>query len=197
MKKLTGGDPINGKLLYRNPIEFDPTHTLFMLTNHLPQVRGDDPATWRRILAVPFAEVIASNEIDGELPEKLQKCADAILAWLWSGWLDYQLNGLSPPADVLSATRKYQLDSDILARFLSDESVVTVVAQGSVQSSILYRGFIDWVHAQGEEIQMSNKAFTEAMELRGYERKTASGRSVWKGLMIVLPPDPRDRERDG
>ncbi len=55
MKKLTGGDPVNAKLLYRNPIQFDPSHTLVMLTNHLPKVRGDDPATWRRILAVRSA----------------------------------------------------------------------------------------------------------------------------------------------
>lgn len=68
MKKLTGGDPVNAKLLYRNPVQFDPSHTLVMLTNHLPKVRGDDPATWRRILAVPFDNVVPEGQRDGELP---------------------------------------------------------------------------------------------------------------------------------
>jgi putative DNA primase/helicase len=193
MKKLTGGDPVNAKLLYRNPIEFDPTHTLVMLTNHLPQVRGDDPATWRRILSVPFDQVIPVEDRDGELPEKLKADPEAILAWLWAGWLDYQRNGLNPPQAVLDATRKYQLDSDVLARFLADEDAVTV-GGGSAQSAVLYRTFMDWVHTQGEEIVMSNKSFSEAMELRGYSRKTLAGYRVWKGLMIVTKDDPRDRE---
>ena len=43
MKKLTGGDPVNAKLLYRNPIEFDPTHTLFMLTTTSRRFAGTIP----------------------------------------------------------------------------------------------------------------------------------------------------------
>ena len=93
MKKLTGGDPVNAKLLYRNPVQFDPSHTLVMLTNHLPKVRGDDPATWRRILAVPFDNVVPEDKRDGELPERLKAAPDAVLAWLWAGWQDYQGTG--------------------------------------------------------------------------------------------------------
>lgn len=184
MKKLTGGDPVNAKMLYRNPIQFDPTHTLFMLTNHLPQVRGDDPATWRRILAVPFDVIIPENERDGELPEKLKSIPDAILAWLWNGWQDYRRQGLNPPDSVLAATRKYQLDSDVLARFLDDEEAV-VMGHGSVGSAVLYRAFIDWCKAQGEEVRMTNKAFTEAMEGRGHRKKKTSAGIVWEHIMIA------------
>ena len=189
MKKLTGGDPVNAKLLYRNPIEFDPTHTLFMLTNHLPKVRGDDPATWRRILAMPFGEVIPASERDGELPEKLEGCADAILAWLWQGWLDYQRQGLSPPADVLAATRAYQHDMDVLARFVADESVVWQSPRAKVRSSLLYQAFVSWCAHEGEEVSMTNQAFTKAMEKRGHKR-TGGGKAVavWEGLGLVLKP---------
>ncbi len=184
MKKLTGGDPVNAKLLYKNPIQFDPTHTLFMLTNHLPQVRGDDPATWRRILAIPFDTVIPAAERDGELPEKLKAEPDAILAWLWSGWLDYQRQGLNPPDSVVAATRKYQLDSDVLARFLDDEEAV-VLGHGSVGSAVLYRAFVDWCKAGGEEAGMTNKAFTEAMTIRGHRKKTTNAGAAWEHIMIV------------
>jgi putative DNA primase/helicase len=184
MKKLTGGDPVNAKLLYKNPIQFDPSHTLFMLTNHLPQVRGDDPATWRRILAIPFDTVIPAEERDGELPEKLKAEPDAIFAWLWSGWLDYQRQGLNPPGSVMAATRKYQLDSDVLARFLADEEAV-VLGHGSVGSAVLYRAFVDWAKAEGEEAGMTNKAFTEAMTIRGHRKKTTSAGAVWQHIMIA------------
>lgn len=191
MKKLTGGDPVNAKLLYRNPIEFDPSHTLVMLTNHLPQVRGDDPATWRRIYSVPFGEVIPAEDRDGELPEKLKACPEAVLAWLWAGWLDYQQNGLNPPQAVLDATKRYQLDSDVLARFLDDEDAV-LHGHGSVLSSALYRAFLDWVRQQGEDLVMSNKAFTEAMELRGHRKKHTNAGKVWEHLMLITTsPDER------
>ncbi|WP_331755845.1 DUF5906 domain-containing protein [Streptomyces sp. NBC_01643] len=46
MKRLTVGDPIEANLMHKNPITFDPSHSLVMLTNHLPAVSGDDPALW-------------------------------------------------------------------------------------------------------------------------------------------------------
>jgi putative DNA primase/helicase len=183
MKKLTGGDPVNAKLLYRNPIEFDPTHTLVMLTNHLPQVRGDDPAVWRRILAVPFDVVVPPERRDGELPEKLKADGEAVLAWLWNGWLDYQRNGLNPPRAVLDATEQYRLDSDVLARFLADESAV-LQGHGFVGSAQLYRAFMDWQREQGEDVPMTNKAFSAAMEVRGYRKKASKSGAIWQGLSV-------------
>ncbi|HEY2205136.1 MAG TPA: phage/plasmid primase, P4 family [Pseudonocardia sp.] len=184
MKKLTGGDPVNAKLLYRNPIEFEPSHILFMLTNHLPQVKGDDPATWRRIHAVPFGVVVAEGERDGELPEKLKGESEAILAWVWRGWLDYQRNGLNPPDAVRQATRQYQLDSDVVARFLADESVVCR-GHGSESSARLYRAFTDWIRAQGEDVAMTNKAFTKALEIREHHRVKTSAGARWTGITLV------------
>ncbi len=190
MKKLTGGDPVNAKLLYRNPVQFDPSHTLVMLTNHLPKVRGDDLATWRRILAVPFDHVVPEPEWDGALPERLKTDPEAVLAWLWGGWLDYQQHGLNPPDTVLSATRKYQIDSDTIARFLADESVVCE-GHGAVASADLYRAFVAWSKGEGEPTDLTNKAFTEAMETRGYDRKKGRQRTEWRGLSLVPDEDGR------
>ena len=186
MKKLTGGDPVNAKLLYRNPVQFDPSHTLVMLTNHLPKVRGDDPATWRRILAVPFNNVVPEAEQDGELPERLKKVPDAVMAWLWSGWLDYQRNGhdLNPPEAVLAATRRYQLDSNLIARFLADESVVCD-GHGAVGSADLYRAFVDWSKGEGEPTDLTNKAFSAAMETRGYEVQKTASKNQWRNVSLV------------
>ena len=188
MKKLTGGDPVNAKLLYKNPIQFDPSHTLVMLTNHLPKVRGDDPATWRRILAVPFDHVVPEADRDGQLPERLKRTPDAVLAWLWSGWLDYQSNGLNPPETVLAATRKYQLDSDTIARFIADESVVCA-GHGTVGSADLYRAFVAWSKGEGEPTELTNKAFSEAVEARGYSKRHGNKGKKWSGLSLVPDED--------
>ncbi|KQT89324.1 hypothetical protein ASG49_16215 [Marmoricola sp. Leaf446] len=184
MKKLTGGDPVNAKLLYRNPVQFDPSHTLVMLTNHLPRVRGDDPATWRRILAVPFDQVVPESQRDGELPERLKAVPDAVLAWLWAGWQDYQANGLNPPQAVLAATRRYQLDSDTIARFLADEGVVCA-GHGTAMSADLYQAFVTWTRNEGEPTEATNKAFSAALEARGYTKRTASRGAQWQSISLV------------
>lgn len=184
MKKLTGGDPVNAKLLYRNPVQFDPSHTLVMLTNHLPKVRGDDPATWRRILAVPFEHVVPEEHRDGTLPERLKANPDAVLAWLWRGWLDYQRQGLNPPHAVLEATRQYQLDSDLVARFLDDSDTV-VIGHGSAGSADLYRTFVAWSKSVGEPTELTNKAFTEAMQARDFHKTRTSAGIRWAGLSLV------------
>jgi len=195
MKKLTGGDPVNAKLLYKNPIEFDPSHTLFMLTNHLPVVRGDDPATWRRILAIPFEQVIPENERDGTLPERLKAAPDAVLAWIWAGWMDYQsLGGLKPPASVLEATRQYQAESDLVFRFVNDEDAV-LNGHGSITSGDLYNGFIRWCSRQGEpDHGITNKAFTQSLENHGFRRGKRTNRGVlWQGLMLAVPQDEDEK----
>ena len=194
MKKLTGGDPVTAKLLYRNPVEFDPSHTLCMLTNHLPQVRGDDPATWRRIQAVPFGVVVAASERDGGLPERLKGCQDAVLAWLWAGWLDYQRQGLNPPTAVLDATRKYRQDSDLLARFLAPESGQVALGHGTVRSAELYARFKRWCTREGEEAQLSNKVFTEQMETHGHQRRHTKHGALWASMFLVSDEDEDDRE---
>lgn len=184
MKKLTGGDPVTGKLLYKNPVEFQPSHTLFMLTNFLPVVRGDDPAVWRRILAVPFDVVVPPEERDPELPEKLKACPDAVMAWLWRGWEDYGRQGLNAPESVLAATRAYEHDSDVLARFLADESAV-VVGHGTTGSGALYKAFQDWARGEGEPTEMTNKAFSEALQKRGWEKGSNKRGAFWKSISLA------------
>lgn len=48
MKRLTGGDTIKARRMRQDFVEFRPSHTAVLVTNHLPAVRGDDPAIWRR-----------------------------------------------------------------------------------------------------------------------------------------------------
>jgi putative DNA primase/helicase len=194
MKNLTGGEPVNACLKYENPIQFDPSHTLFMLTNFLPVVRGDDPATWRRIMAVPFNVVVPLEEQDLDLPKKLRAESAAVMAFLWRGWLDYQAQGLNPPKAVLEATTKYQSDSDALSRFLADEEVVTLGAAQRVAPSKLFHAFQAWVRSQGEDLEVTATAFGKTLGRRGFEPgKDNRGSRIWRGIGLVS--DARDEER--
>lgn len=182
MKRLVDGTPIEANLMHKNPIQFEPSHTLLMLTNHLPAVSGDDPAVWRRILVVPFDVVIPPDERDETLPERLKQAAPAILAWCYDGWLDYQKQGLNPPDAVRARTDEYQAASDILGRFLEERTIAN--PHSVVKARDLFTDWANWCHSSGEQAG-SEKSFAESMEHRGIAKKRSSGGQVYRGLMLA------------
>ncbi|MET9691482.1 phage/plasmid primase, P4 family [Streptomyces sp. NPDC006514] len=189
MKRLVGGDPIEANYMHKNPITFDPSHTLIMLTNHLPAVSGDDPAVWRRILVVPFDVVIPEDERDGGLPGRLKAAAGAVLSWVYEGWQAYQQQGLNAPQAVRVRTQEYQEESDALGRFLKERTIAG--PHNHVRSRELYTAWSNWAHGNGmksEEIG-SEVAFATSMKTRNYEKTNRKIGAVWLGLMLTGTDD--------
>lgn len=184
MKRLVGGDPIEANLMHRNPITFDPSHTLIMLTNHLPAVSGDDPAVWRRILVVPFDVTIPEEERDGSLPDRLRAAAPAVLAWAYQGWLEYQEQGLNPPEAVRVRTDEYKAASDVLGRFLEERT--TQAERGTVMARELFRAWSSWCHSNGhrDDTVGSEVSFSTSMAARGYAKKRSSQGQLYRGLIL-------------
>ena len=54
MKELTGGDTIQARPLYKEPIEFKPQWKIVMTSNVLPEVTAVDRGTWRRIVVTEY-----------------------------------------------------------------------------------------------------------------------------------------------
>ncbi|MFD5428519.1 phage/plasmid primase, P4 family [Streptomyces sp. NPDC127084] len=182
MKRLVGGDPIEANLMHKNPITFDPSHTLIMLTNHLPLVSGDDPAVWRRILVVPFDVVIPEEERDGGLPERLKKAAPAVLEWAYEGWHDYMEKGLAPPEIVRIKTEEYKASSDVLGRFMDERTIASPHAV--VPARELFNAWTSWCHGSGEQAS-SEVEFAKSLEVRGFAKKRTSAGMVYPGLMVA------------
>lgn len=195
MKRLTGGDPIEANLMHRDPITFDPSHTLVMLTNHLPKVSGDDPAVWRRILVIPFDVVIPPDERDPGLKARFEACADEILMWLLEGWIDYsRRGGLDIPEVVRERTRKYQADSDVLARFLDERVYITKA--GRIGARDLFTAWQQWCQASREE-PGSEVVFAASMGARGYSKTVLRGRNFYTGMTLLSDDDePGNSDED-
>lgn len=189
MKGLTGGDPVTGKYLYQNPVTFLPTHQLFMLTNYLPEVPGDDAAVWRRLVAVPFSVNVPPAEWDKELSEKLRapESSSAILAWIYRGWVDYQLVGLDMPDEVRKYTEQYQSDSDVLGHFLDEKTVTGPVGGGSgvyVAAKALFESWQRYCMEEGGE-SGTKTAFGKALRARGHVSEKVGGQMVYRGLGLA------------
>ncbi|MFC8717768.1 phage/plasmid primase, P4 family [Kitasatospora sp. NPDC057198] len=190
MKRLVGGDPIQANWMHSNPITFDPSHTLVMLTNFLPKVAGDDPAVWRRILVVPFDVTIPEEEKDPNLPGRLLAAKDAVLTWVFEGWLAYQQQGLNPPDAVRAKTRAYRDQNDALARFLEERTMPNPNCR--VRSRDLYTAWSSWCRTMGEQAG-SEVTFATAMERAGYEKKATNVGRQYLGVML-LDDDQADED---
>jgi len=163
VKWFTGGDSLVGRdLNAKHLTPFQPTHTLFLLTNHFPHAPADDAAFWERLQLIDFPlSFVARKPVlaherprDAQLRLKLQAEYPGILAWIVRGCLEWQRDGLNPPAAVLEATKDKRRAEDILADFFEARCEVwnaEVEAQTGARrddyyagATELYEEFADW-----------------------------------------------------
>ena len=104
VKAIGGGDPITARHLYGNPFTFQPSHTVWLQTNHKPRISDDGHAIWRRVQLIPWPITIPDQEQDPAIDQQLASELDGILAWIVQGALTYQKRGLDPPSAITAAT---------------------------------------------------------------------------------------------
>lgn len=183
MKRLTGGDELTARHLYRPPVTWRPSHQFLYVTNSLPTVKGDDPAVWRRVRVVPFDVVVPESDRDPELPERLTLHADAILTWAVQGWFDYlDHGGMHEPASVLRATDDYKAEGDDIGRFIDEACETGPFA--TVPAGVLYAAWQSWAAKEGVE-HLSAVMFAKEMDRRGFEGVTTSRWKVRQGIRLA------------
>jgi len=190
VKWLTGKDKLTG----RNPhdkyeVQFPPTHTLFLLTNHKPHAPADDFAFWERVLLVPFKLSFVSRRpqndfervADPLLATKLIPEYPGILAWMVRGSLQYLQRGLDPPPVVKEAVQEYQRDEDILADFVDE---CCVVGEGfQVGATALYDIFERWWKKNVSKNAPKQKRFGSLMGRRFQRKKDGVYKYMGIGLL--------------
>jgi P4 family phage/plasmid primase-like protien len=151
IKQIIGGDDIAARRPFEKPYNFKPTHKLWLVGNHKPEIRGTDHGIWRRISLIPWTvtmpedkrrprhEVLA--EFRAELP--------GILNWAIRGYLEMQaIGGLKPPAGVRAATAEYQSESDQFGQFMAECMVVDRAGETTLKA--LLNTYQFWCDQNGE-----------------------------------------------
>lgn len=185
MKTLTGGDPITAKLMGRDFVTFDPSHSLFMLTNYLPRVPAEDQAAWARIRVVPF-DVSFQGREDKHLDERLALSIDAVLTWAIEGLADYQRRGerLDEPASVEGARRGYRDSNDLVKRFLSESCVLDEAAW--VTRGAFVEAFNAWLLQMGERRWTSAAVAERIAAIPSIEERKRRGTRGWRGVDLLV-----------
>jgi putative DNA primase/helicase len=198
IKNLTGNDRMSVRGVFENPWEFDPTHTLWLCTNYLPEIDGRDPGIWRRPKVVPWLATFTGKSIDKDLDEQLQAEAPGILRWMIQGCVDWQEHRLEEPDAVKRASLEYREAEDVLRAFVN-ECGLLFEPQLEISASELVGLLYDWCK---EENRKTPKGMSDWLEENGCKkiqrRKMVEGKEkkprYWIG--VGLSSDDPEKETD-
>jgi putative DNA primase/helicase len=196
VKWLTGSDTLVGRHPYdKHEIYFEPTHTLFLQTNHRPHTSlSDDFAFWERMSLIEFTlsfvnrEPKAENERRGDpgLKEKLLQHKSGILAWMVKGCLEWQRHGLKQPDKVEASTQEYRKSENFLDSFLEDRCIIGDPAIMSTKAAEIYDDYVDWnKRNNGENAWTASSTKFGTLMGKKFERRKSSGIMKYLGVGLL------------
>lgn len=181
VKRMTGGDKITARFMRAEWFEFVPQFTPWLATNHRPEIVGTDVGIWRRVRLIPFTITIPENERDPLLPRRLQRELPGILAWAVQGCLDWQEHGLAAPPAVVTATKAYRADMDVIGQFLDE--CCNLEPNTRVKASVLHARLDYWSKENGHDT-ITQKALASRLSERGYQRERTRDGVHWLGIAL-------------
>jgi putative DNA primase/helicase len=183
LKRITQGmGKIKAVRQYENPVEFPETHKLWMDTNRKPNIKdADDKATFNRLHPIPFAVQIPKEQIDKEMPDKLLREAEGILAWAVEGARLWNESGLNKPSEVDAANDEWRSISDRIGRFIDERCLTGDVLR--VAAAALYGEYRRWAEAGGERA-LTSTAFGLKLPDRGFAKKHTDKGWFYLGLSL-------------
>lgn len=130
IKLMSGNDSLVGRYGYDKRMQaFEPSHTLFVLTNHKLRAPANDTPFWSRVRLLDCPYSFVANPRPGtnqrQRRENLKRDiveqeASGVLAWIARGYMAYVAEGLEPPEAVQKATASYRREEDIAAEFIEE-----------------------------------------------------------------------------
>lgn len=196
LKRTIGTPQITARRIKQDPVTFDATHSLFLSTNHKPNVEETDHGTWRRLMLVTFPYRFRKKHEPLEGPH--DRCGDptlrdrcktdpdvlaAALAWLVDGARKWYAAGKimpAPPAVIVSDTRAWRAESDLITAYLDDRIVLDT--ESHVLAIELLDDFNGWLKDRGHT-GWSDKTFAARFDghddiaTRRIEKKKIKARS--------------------
>jgi putative DNA primase/helicase len=200
VKQVTGGDTISARPIYGKPFSYRPQFTIWMSTNHKPEIPDGSEAIWDRIKLIPFEQRFEGKKADTSLPEKLREELSGVLTWAVRGCVDWFEHGLGTSAAVEAATAEYREDTDVVDRFFRD--VCEFGPDKWVWTKDLFAAWESWCYDEGVE-PGSQTNFSKDMKERGVVKNFERGRDkkgvLWRGISLsdANPTPPESPAKHG
>jgi len=190
VKELTGGDRLQARRMRENFWHFDPTHKLWLVANHLPDLEGVDHGIWRRIKVVDWPVTISDRDRNLHLAEQIiSHELPGVLRWAVEGGVAWQREGLTEPATVAQATATYRGGQDQVGAFLDDEGITVDPDDAAlwIPAGDIWKRYDGWCQRNGYE-PVSSTSFGKLLGSRGCKaaRKRLNGRAspdrIWRRI---------------
>ncbi len=200
IKQLTGSDKITARFLHQNSFEFYPAFKVWIGANHLPEIRGQDHAIWRRQKAIPFLVTIPKSEQDPKLKERIvSEELRGVLAWMVRGCLMWQRRGLASPHEVDAYTQQYREDMDILGEFIS--AICKLGPAESATVGDIWNSYEQWCMENGEQ-PLKQRTFSRRLKDRGirsdvmWDPDEKKSKRYYQGLGFKLMADEEPAQKE-
>ena len=205
MKEITGGDPIQGRALFKETITFIPQFKLVVCTNVLFEIPTNDDGTWRRIRLCDFMSKFIDEpykndkfpkqnfpyqyQVDRKIDEKFEYWCPVFMSMLVN--LAFETQGYVKDAKiVLSISDKYRQNQDYLTEFAKEKIIKR--ADGKIKKTEILEEFKNWfIMHYGRNNLPNGKEITDYMD-KNYGK---SYRGKWSNVEINYD-DESDYEDD-
>ncbi|WP_432164177.1 DNA primase family protein [Streptomyces tendae] len=199
VRLLTGGDRIKARRMRQDYISFSPTHHLWLLGNHRPEVTVGGYAFWRRIRMLPFTRTVpAERRIDNLALELVRDEGPGILQWLIEGAKKYLAtrDPLDGPAQVRLATTAYATTEDHIGRFLEECCILDVGNPSGlrVDQTLLFDRYQNWCSTEEDVRAATPRAFATRVRAElGLSSPAgmvkSNGRKYYPWLALLKPEE--------
>lgn len=197
VKRLTGGEKMDVRTLFKGYFAFQPQFKAHMSGNGYPSIMGSDNGIWRRMAVVPWKVTIPPDEQRDfeEVVTELVAEAPGILNWLIEGMLAFDGEGLKLPPAMVDAAKDYRDEMDPISVFI-DRCVRLNPEAEPVRARHAYECYSIWSDENGRK-PLSETRFGRVMGQR-FERREVSSANMYFGIELhdIPPRSARPRNPD-
>ena len=198
MKEITGGDPIQGRALFKDTVTFMPQFKLVVCTNTLFDIKSNDDGTWRRIRVCDFESKFIENpyedeqfskevypyqfKIDKKIDEKFNRWAPIFMSMLVERSYKSQGN-VGDCSIVMASSNQYREGQDYLAEFVKDKIQKKIGSK--VKKTELLETFKQWYTTNYGRAIPKGRELYEFMDRR-FGKYNNQG---WHNVAIIYDDD--------
>ena len=172
MKELTGGDKIQARALYHDPIEFKPQFKMVLCRNDKPELPPHDEGTWRRIRNTEFISKFRHNpnpnnplefKIDTQISENFDEWKESFLGVLVHYFKEYKKVGCVAPDEIIEYTQSYRATNEHFKDFVNNK-IEEDENENHLSIDVIYVAYKAWYN----ENHADNKDMKKRKELQKY-----------------------------
>tara|TARA_Y100000389_G_scaffold201263_2_gene243520 strand:- start:289 stop:2997 length:2709 start_codon:yes stop_codon:yes gene_type:complete len=196
MKEITGGDPIQGRPLYKDTVTYVPQFSLVVCTNNLFEIKSQEDGTWRRIRLCEFMSKFNENPepnnkyefiVDKKIKNKFIEWAPIFTSMLVNK--AFEIDGIVKDCDiVMNKSNQYRQDQDFVSQFCIERVVED--EDGKIKPTALWSEFSQWYGSN-----FGTKDKPKAKDLYEYMNKNHGKREKgrpWSGVRLLYENDLED-----